>query len=53
MTRCAERALNAPAVWPDVAFGTERTNRAGLAMSVVRGGPEVLGTWSKRRFSPM
>ena len=30
--------------------GTNRTNRAGLAMSVVRCRLEVPGTWSNRRF---
>jgi hypothetical protein len=29
--------------------GTNRTNRAGLMMSVVRSKPEVVGKWSKRR----
>jgi len=34
-------------------IGTNRTNRAGLLMSVDRGRPEVAGRRSKRRFDPM
>jgi hypothetical protein len=31
------------------AFGTNRTNRAGLMTSVDGGKPEVTGAWSERR----
>jgi hypothetical protein len=34
--------------WP--AYGTNRTNRAGLTMSVSGVRPEVIGQPSKRRF---
>jgi site-specific recombinase XerD len=40
--RAAEPVVSAP--------GTNRTNRAGLWMSVDRGRPEVAGSGSKRRF---
>jgi hypothetical protein len=32
--------------------GTKRTNRSGLRMSVVRGGPEVTGTGQKGAIDP-
>jgi hypothetical protein len=32
--------------------GTNRTNRAGLSMSVVRGGPEVAGNGQNIAFDP-
>jgi hypothetical protein len=45
-----EIAMGAFAAVHESESGANRTNRAGLLMSVIRGRPEIMGRRSKRRF---